>query len=472
MYGSRRSLLRLFLVACALAAFSLAGRAGEVVNNYGPVAAPTQSGYTVSYSSQGAVANSSNRTYTNNSDGSVGVADAISVSTAVGPLALTVGRTIPWASVVQGGLAGARACMGNPLCVGSAAVIAGVAAYRCKLEAWKWMCDSGAPPSDQVVGVWVELGKSSIKGDTPGAACSAARAAYGWPGYVLQKVTDESYSCGVRLSDGTVGNAIVSIIFVSQIAKKCPLYMDPVTLQMTEGATGADGKCPTGLSQETTDAILASRILAASAAEQDRLRPDFQGAVPGVVGSGVPSYESNGTVNILPGWTFGTGKPTSTTTTDSAGNTTTKTNTPTATVDVNGRAVNITNNNNAATIINGVPTSTTTTTRPAGGTAAPVDVPDLCALHPDSSACAQLGTPDGGEDIIPPIPVLAEIVQEVFTSQPACPAPVQFTIPRAGTYSISWGPLCAIAQDVLKPLIQLLGFMAAASIFSASFRIN
>jgi len=101
-------------------------------------------------------------------------------------------------------------------------------------------------------------------------------------------------------------------------------------------------------------------------------------------------------------------------------------------------------------------------TPPASGTTGTTPPSDPCAIDPNASACAPLGSAPAA----PPIPTSSTNVSmspwNVGPSDGACPAPKVFEV-LGSQYSLAFDPLCALVQ-MLRPLVLALCALAAAFI--------
>lgn len=81
---------------------------------------------------------------------------------------------------------------------------------------------------------------------------------------------------------------------------------------------------------------------------------------------------------------------------------------------------------------------------------------DLCKEHPEASACAELGDPEGPD---------LDHEDRTFSLVPegsdagACPAPITFTA-HGTPFEVKWDPICTVASGV-RPVIIALAWLAA-----------
>ncbi|KVU20181.1 hypothetical protein WK62_21025 [Burkholderia ubonensis] len=108
------------------------------------------------------------------------------------------------------------------------------------------------------------------------------------------------------------------------------------------------------------------------------------------------------------------------------------------------------------------PGQTTGTTNPASGTTGTTTPSDPCAINPNASACAPLGSAPPA----PPIPSSSANVSmtpwSVGAADGVCPAPQVVSV-LGSSLSLSWDPMCSFVQKV-RPLVLAICALAAALI--------
>lgn len=119
----------------------------------------------------------------------------------------------------------------------------------------------------------------------------------------------------------------------------------------------------------------------------------------------------------------------------------------------------------------GVDAVTTTTTNDGTSTTKQQSESDLCKLHPEIAACAQLGT--NPSDTPPavtsqPLNVNLSLPSSVAGS---CPADYTRTLTGGKVLSWTWQPACDFASGV-RPVVLAMAFLAAAYIVSGSVRVD
>jgi hypothetical protein len=110
-----------------------------------------------------------------------------------------------------------------------------------------------------------------------------------------------------------------------------------------------------------------------------------------------------------------------------------------------------------------VPT-TPPTTDPSGTTSTPNTNPDLCAQHPDASACATLGMPPTQEAIpTKTIPMSMDPDSGWNIASATCPAPHVVTL-SGKSYEFSLQPMCDFASGI-RPLVVAMAYVSAIFVF-------
>lgn len=152
------------------------------------------------------------------------------------------------------------------------------------------------------------------------------------------------------------------------------------------------------------------------------------------------------------------GGTTTSTRVDTAGTTTTLTQT-TYNLSYQGDTVNLTQTQveTVTDPANNVTTITTTTDTPTGDPPPPDEPPDLCAENPDASGCAPFGTPE------PPTPLAEEdrtvSVAPEMSAAGACPAPQAFSI-AGQSFQLTYDGACEFAQGI-RPVVLAVAWMGA-----------
>lgn len=125
----------------------------------------------------------------------------------------------------------------------------------------------------------------------------------------------------------------------------------------------------------------------------------------------------------------------------------------------------ITSNTTSPTTSTTSPTDSTTTSPTTSTTSPSQQEPaDICKLHPNSAACAQLGNTDYEDLSIPKEPInLSFNPVAIFATDGTCPAPVSFSFGALGQFQIEYDFLCKVARMV-RPIL-VLGTIISCAFF-------
>ena len=254
-------------------------------------------------------------------------------------------------------------------------------------------------------------------------------------------------------------------------------------------ATGGSGPCcyiwhyiTNGSSVPATEQMIADRLIASAATEgqladaviRDSVAKNIDFGESGFMTPTTPVSVSVAPVSA-PQETISTGTVPNP---DGSTNTITKRATTTATPTVTGSTAGDTNiswetstTETTTTTNNTTNVSTTTTTNNYDGTTTTKVETDLCKLHPNVSACLELGTVP--TDI--PSAVTSQPLNVTFTPPSSvagtCPASYSKTLTGGKTIVFSFGPVCDFA-GMMRPVVLAAAFLAAAFVVSGAVRAD
>jgi len=239
-------------------------------------------------------------------------------------------------------------------------------------------------------------------------------------------------------------------------AQQCPATIDalnPLYSVSAGSQPGADGKCPTGRYNATTPEQMAPKI--ATVMPNDSL-PELAQDVLAKGGS----IEATGPRN-LSGPATKSGTPTSTTTQNPDGSSTTRTTTITNNYTYQGDAITY-NTTSVSVTTNNTTGATTTETTTAGGDSEPV--PDPCETNPDRAGCAPLGEIEGSDPQWQTKAITFEVYNLGLPS--GCPPPRVITF-RSWTWAMDYAVACNQAPVISAGLIAMCALGCAVFITRA-----
>ena len=113
-------------------------------------------------------------------------------------------------------------------------------------------------------------------------------------------------------------------------------------------------------------------------------------------------------------------------------------------------------------------TSTTPDTKEAKQTAKP-ESPDICANNPNSLMCADMGSADYEDPVVPNHTVNLDFgPANLFNADGVCPQPLGFEVSGKG-FEISYQPMCDFSRMV-RPIIVLVSMLGAMGMAYAAVR--
>lgn len=398
------------LAALFLAFPALSWGQAATISSLGPSAVRSGNSYVVNYLPGNSPVSALSRSVTAANSGSYVIKDALTISGPAGNLPVSIARSTSSAEVALS--------IARGLARGAGAIGIGLLAYdlisgmRVRLDDGTLRGDLGTSPTSSVVEQWCITGVLDSAGNYKHCATSAAAAAQKAYDYDYQ-AREEAHSqpiCGYTNSIGvpavqklvldSIHSTGTAYYYSRRVTCNGPTqyFTDQVygyytskkigtqTIQQCDNGSpvGTDGLCPTGVYSPVSPESVASKLapkLDIATVQQHLI-------------SSASSAVATSPVSIT-GPASQVGTASQSTTTGPAGTVQTTT-TPTYNYTYNGDTItyNTTNNTVTNTTNTSGQTTTTTTTETK-----PQDQTDLCALHPDSAACAKLGTPTDAEPL-------------------------------------------------------------------------